>query len=62
MQIDLLIDKMDVDEKLDILEAVWDSLYQKSDEILSPSWHRQVLEKREDESPIDWEDVKQNLS
>jgi len=61
MQLELLLEKMDTEKKPEMLESVWDSLYQENSDILSPSWHKEVLEKREDETPTSWESVKKEL-
>lgn len=34
-------------ERLELLEAIWDSLGEKGDELESPSWHGEVLAERE---------------
>ena len=40
------IKKMSVVERLQAMEALWDSLLDEESEIESPEWHRDVLEER----------------
>jgi hypothetical protein len=39
------IEKMDTAEKLRTMEALWESLSQKPEDIPVPDWHREELEK-----------------
>jgi putative addiction module component (TIGR02574 family) len=50
-------------ERLQLVEAIWDSLLESPDTIPVPDWHRQVLDERRN-SPaemLDWEEVKDRL-
>lgn len=38
--------KMSIIERLQAMEALWDSLIHENTEIESPEWHRDILEKR----------------
>ncbi len=49
MSVDLQLDKMTVDEKLEIMERIWEDLSRTPSEIASPHWHREVLENRKRE-------------
>jgi putative addiction module component (TIGR02574 family) len=40
------IKKMSRIERLQVMEALWDSLIDEEAEIESPEWHRDVLEER----------------
>ncbi|MCF6346033.1 MAG: addiction module protein [Thiomicrorhabdus sp.] len=40
------ISKMSVVERLQTMEALWDSLSYESDEIQSPKWHETILSDR----------------
>ncbi len=40
------IKKMSVIERLQAMEALWDSLMDEESEIESPQWHRGILEER----------------
>ena len=46
MSIEIPLDAMSVQEKVRLLESVWDSLCSKSGDVRSPEWHREVLEAR----------------
>ena len=43
----LPLDKMSVEEKIQTMESLWDSLLHENSEIASPDWHREVLAERE---------------
>ena len=40
------IKKMSRIERLQVMEALWDSLLDEEAEIKSPEWHRDILEER----------------
>jgi len=40
------IKKMSVIERLQVMEAIWDSLLYEESEIESPEWHKDILEER----------------
>jgi len=40
------IKKMSVIERLQAMEAIWDSLLYEESEIESPEWHKNILEER----------------
>jgi putative addiction module component (TIGR02574 family) len=40
------IRKMSVDERLQAMEILWDSLLDDEVEISSPDWHREILRER----------------
>ena len=42
------ISKMTITERLQTMEALWDSLTHESTEIKSPEWHGDVLSKRKE--------------
>ncbi len=44
-------------ERLQVIEALWDSFMEEKSKIESPEWHRDILEEREKRSEM----VKQNL-
>jgi putative addiction module component (TIGR02574 family) len=46
MSIELPLDTLSVAEKVRLLESVWASLCQKSGDVQSPEWHREVLQTR----------------
>ncbi len=43
---ELPLDKMTVAEKLQVMEALWESLSQNPDEVELPNWHADVLKNR----------------
>jgi hypothetical protein len=47
MNISLPLDKMTTSDKLSAMEQIWDDLCKDPDAILSPQWHRSILESRE---------------
>ena len=40
------ISKMSIQERLQTMEALWDSLTHESAEIKSPKWHEEILHER----------------
>ncbi len=67
MDLTLPIEQMTTAEKLRALEALWESLCRRPDDVPSPSWHADVLKDREKRVQsgssqfIDWTAAKQNL-
>jgi len=67
MDIALPLDKMSVEEKLRVLERVWEDLARTPSSVPSPAWHRDVLEAREkrftegQERSIPWEKAKEEI-
>jgi len=61
------LQQMSVADKLRLMEALWRDLSAKDTEVVSPEWHRDVLEERDrkivsgEESFIDWEVAKKKL-
>lgn len=67
MTISLPLDQMSVEEKLQVMEAIWDDLSQRADEMQPPAWHGKVLEaleaaiERGEETFEDWEAAKRRI-
>ena len=67
MEASIPLDKMSVEEKLRALEAVWTDLQRTLDEVLSPSWHGDLLRARHDrvqenQAPFgDWSEAKRMI-
>ena len=68
MSITLPLKKMSTEEKIQVMESIWDDLCGTAGSTLSPDWHGNVLADRkaaalagEDEF-IDWETAKQKIS
>jgi hypothetical protein len=59
--------EMTIEQKLEAIEYIWDDLCRNAEDIPSPEWHREELEKREKEllsgnsELIDWETAKKGL-
>jgi len=55
------------EEKIQIMEALWDDLTHDSDAIKSPNWHEDELRKTKKklasgkEETVDWNEAKENL-
>lgn len=59
--------ELEVSQKLDIVEQLWDSITADPRQVAIPDWHLEELDRREEElrrnpqSGTDWETVKQRL-
>ena len=66
MNIALPLDKMSNNEKIMLMEEIWEDLY-KNNAIDSPLWHSDVLKKRKKgikkgkEKILDWNEEKNNI-
>lgn len=66
MNISLPLEKMTNEEKIILMEKIWEDLY-KNNAIESPLWHKDILEKRKKdiengkEKILDWNDEKNNI-
>ena len=47
MTLSLPLKQMTVEEKLQVMEAIWEDLSQRADQIKPPDWHGDVLAERE---------------
>lgn len=67
MAISLPLDQMTTIEKIQVMEALWEDLSKNSDEFVSPSWHGEILSRRnktlsEGNDPIhDWNEAKERI-
>ena len=43
----LQLDQMTLEEKLRAMEALWDDLCQREEDVPVPQWHRELLDERE---------------
>ncbi len=67
MPISLPLNKMSIEEKLQVMEAIWDDLSQNADKIQPPAWHREILAEREEaiargeEQFEEWDKARENI-
>lgn len=67
MSIHLPLNEMTIQEKLAVMESIWEDLVRTPDAIESPAWHRDVLQERgqriaEGKSQFtDWEKAKDEI-
>jgi hypothetical protein len=67
MKISLPLERMSVADKLRTMEFLWDDLCKRSDDLISPSWHEDVLVERDlrvaegKESTYDWNEAKKRI-
>jgi hypothetical protein len=60
--------QMTLTEKLGLMEALWDELCRREEEIPVPDWHQQVLDERERQIEegkaifTDWETAKKRIA
>jgi hypothetical protein len=67
MSISIPLNEMSFEEKMQTMELLWDDLCHSSESIESPSWHKDILNEREQaliegaDKFIDWETAKKNI-
>ncbi len=67
MSITLPLKKMSVEEKIQVMESLWQDLCDTAESTLSPDWHKDVLSSREEAvqsgemESLDWEAAKQKI-
>ena len=67
MGVTIPLEKMTTEEKIQTMETIWDDLCKKAESIPSPSWHKKVLQEREDrikkgeEEFVDWNSAKKHI-
>ncbi len=67
MSITIQLGKMSIEEKIQTMESLWDDLCKNADSIPSPSWHKEVLDAREEgmkrgnDKFIDWDTARKNI-
>ena len=67
MQSTIEIKHLSIEEKLRIMEAIWEDLSREDEEVKSPDWHQKVLQETEDrfnagkEKIVDWKAAKKEL-
>jgi hypothetical protein len=61
------ISRLSREEKLRVMEAIWEDLSREAEQVESPQWHREALEETErrfqsgQEKVVDWQDAKKEL-
>jgi len=58
------IEAMSVDTKLELVEAIWDSIAASQDEVPVPRWHKEIIDNRladPDVKSDSWDNVKKRL-
>ena len=64
---DVAIKELSVAERLDLISVLWDSIPNSLDELPTPEWHREELERRlgaadaDPDGAIPWEEVRERL-
>jgi hypothetical protein len=67
MAISIPLESMSVEEKIQVMEIIWDDLCHKADGMESPSWHKDILREREEALQpgnnefIDWDLAKKKI-
>lgn len=67
MEITLPLDQMTIEEKLRVMELLWNDLTRHEEDFPSPAWHEEVLKKRDEstkggkEGFVDWDSAKKAL-
>ena len=62
------IHQLPLSEKLQIMEAIWEDLRARAEELPVPDWHKELLDARREavvagrEPVLDWDDAKRVLS
>lgn len=63
----LPLKEMAIEEKLQMMESLWEDLCTRAEHFQSPDWHQGVLDEREsalargEEIPEDWESAKRRI-
>ncbi len=63
MQVTLPLDQLTDQEKLALMEQLWEDLARTPEAIESPAWHKEVLDERSANQSryLDWEDAKNRI-
>lgn len=67
MQVTLPLEEMSTEEKIQVMESIWDALCKKADSLSSPAWHKDILQEREemlkngDDEFVDWEQAQKDI-
>lgn len=61
------ISRLSKEEKLRVMEAIWEDLSREAEQVESPEWHREALEETDrrfqagQDSVVDWQEAKKEL-
>lgn len=67
MQSTIEIKHLSREEKLRVMEAIWEDLSKEEDKVESPAWHQEALQETDrrfksgEERIVDWQDAKREL-
>ena len=67
MQNTIEIKQLSREEKLRVMEAIWEDLSNEEEQVESPDWHKKALQETEhrlstgQEKIVDWQDAKKEL-
>jgi len=67
MAINLPLEEMSTEEKIETMESIWDNLCEKADSLGAPPWHEEILKDREvgvkqgKDEFIDWDVAKKGI-
>jgi putative addiction module component len=67
MPVSLPLSEVTLEEKLQVMEALWDDLSRDPEALKSPAWHEDVLREREERLAageadfVDWEQAKTDI-
>jgi len=66
-QIDITLSELSFDQKLNLMESIWDDITKDEIKFKSPVWHKDILEDREQAlasgkvKVSDWEEAKERI-
>lgn len=61
------ISRLSREEKLRVMEAIWEDLSREAEQVESPEWHREALEETDrrfqagQDSVVNWQEAKKEL-
>lgn len=67
MGVAIKLENLTTEEKISVMESLWEDLCRNASETLSPAWHGDVLSQREESITVgeasfsDWEDAKKKI-
>ena len=67
MKNDIEIGHLSKEDKLRVMEAIWEDLSREDEEVESPKWHQEALQETErrlnlgEEKKVDWHSAKKEL-